>query len=41
MSLPPLVRWEYSYKPEENTPEHQLYDIFLKPQDWLGGNVTV
>jgi coproporphyrinogen III oxidase len=40
MSLPPLVRWEYSYQPEENTPEHQLYDIFLKPQDWLGGNVT-
>lgn len=40
MSLPPLVRWEYSYQPEPNTPEQQLYDIFLKPQDWLGGNVT-
>jgi coproporphyrinogen III oxidase len=34
MSLPPLVRWEYSYKPEPNTPEAQLYEIFLKPQDW-------
>lgn len=35
MSLPPLVRWEYSYQPEAGTPEAQLYDIFLKPQDWV------
>ncbi|MCL1464436.1 oxygen-dependent coproporphyrinogen oxidase [Argonema galeatum] len=34
MSLPPLVRWEYGYQPEPNTPEAQLYEIFLKPQDW-------
>ena len=34
MSLPPLVRWEYGYKPEPNTPEAELYEIFLKPQDW-------
>jgi len=34
MSLPPLVRWEYGYQPEPNTPEAELYDIFLKPQDW-------
>ncbi len=34
MSLPPLVRWQYSYSPEPNTPEAELYDIFLKPQDW-------
>ncbi|HAA32648.1 MAG TPA: oxygen-dependent coproporphyrinogen oxidase [Cyanobacteria bacterium UBA8553] len=34
MSLPPLVRWEYGYKPEPNTPEAELYDTFLKPQDW-------
>ena len=38
MSLPPLVRWEYSYQPEANSPEAQLYDTFLKPQDWLGGS---
>ncbi|MCU0565869.1 MAG: oxygen-dependent coproporphyrinogen oxidase [Oculatellaceae cyanobacterium Prado106] len=41
MSLPPLVRWEYSYNPEPNTPEAQLYDIFLKPQDWLGNPPSV
>ncbi|MGI0491142.1 oxygen-dependent coproporphyrinogen oxidase [Alkalinema pantanalense CENA528] len=35
MSLPPLVRWEYSYAPEPGTPEARLYDIFLKPQDWI------
>jgi len=34
MSLPPLVRWEYCYQPEANTPEAQLYERFLKPQDW-------
>jgi coproporphyrinogen III oxidase len=35
MSLPPLVRWEYNYHPEPNTPEAELYDTFLKPQDWV------
>jgi coproporphyrinogen III oxidase len=34
MSLPPLVRWEYGYKPEPNTPEAELYETFLKPQEW-------
>lgn len=34
MSLPPLVRWEYGYHPEPNTPEANLYETFLKPQDW-------
>lgn len=36
MSLPPMVRWEYSFAPEANTPEAELYETFLKPQDWLG-----
>ncbi|MGK7930476.1 MAG: oxygen-dependent coproporphyrinogen oxidase [Microcystaceae cyanobacterium] len=35
MSLPPLVRWEYNYHPETGTQEAQLYETFLKPQDWL------
>lgn len=35
MSLPPLVRWEYGYKPEPSTPEAELYETFLKPQDWI------
>jgi coproporphyrinogen III oxidase len=35
MSLPPLVRWEYGYQPQPGTPEAELYDVYLKPQDWL------
>jgi len=35
MSLPPLARWEYGYKPEENTRESLLTDLFTKPQDWF------
>ncbi|MDJ0838271.1 MAG: oxygen-dependent coproporphyrinogen oxidase [Acidobacteriota bacterium] len=36
MSMPPLVSWKYAYKPEPGTSEAELYDIYLKPQDWLG-----
>lgn len=39
MSLPPLVRWEYGYQPQPDTPEAQLYNTFLKPQDWVNWNV--
>ena len=35
MSLPPLVRWEYDWHPEPNTPEAKLYDYYLKPKDWV------
>ncbi|MDB3892911.1 oxygen-dependent coproporphyrinogen oxidase [Candidatus Thioglobus sp.] len=38
MSLPPLVRWEYQYEPESNSPEAELYEKFLKPQDWVNAN---
>jgi coproporphyrinogen III oxidase len=41
MSLPPMVRWEYSYQPEPNTPEAELYERFLKPQDWAGWSPNV
>ncbi|MBF2002484.1 MAG: oxygen-dependent coproporphyrinogen oxidase [Synechococcales cyanobacterium M58_A2018_015] len=40
MSLPPLVRWEYSYQPEPGTQEAALYETFLKPQDWLSGSYS-
>jgi len=35
MSLPPLVKWRYNWRPEPGTPEARLYDEFLKPRDWL------
>ncbi|HBR93158.1 MAG TPA: oxygen-dependent coproporphyrinogen oxidase [Opitutae bacterium] len=34
MSLPPLVRWDYDWQPEPDTAEAELYEVFLKPQDW-------
>jgi coproporphyrinogen III oxidase len=36
MSLPPLVKWHYNWKPEPGTPEARLYEVFLKPRDWAG-----
>ena len=35
MSLPPLARCEYGYKPTKNSREEFLTSIFTKPQDWL------
>jgi coproporphyrinogen III oxidase len=35
MSLPPLVRWRYDWKPEPGTPEARLYSDFLVAKDWL------
>jgi coproporphyrinogen III oxidase len=40
MSLPPLVRWEYGYQPEPGTREAELYETYLKPQDWLSGMIA-
>ncbi|MCK4744041.1 MAG: oxygen-dependent coproporphyrinogen oxidase [Sulfuriflexus sp.] len=34
MSLPPLVKWRYNWKPEAGTPEAKLYEHYLIPQDW-------
>lgn len=35
MSLPPQVRWEYNWQPEENSAESELYTKFLTNKDWL------
>ena len=35
MSLPPLVSWRYDWQPEPGSREAELYDVFLKPRDWL------
>ncbi|WP_126457057.1 oxygen-dependent coproporphyrinogen oxidase [Sulfuriflexus mobilis] len=35
MSLPPLVKWKYNWKPEKGSPEAALYEKYLQPQDWL------
>ena len=35
MSLPPLVSWRYDWQPQAGSPEAELYDLFLKPRDWI------
>ncbi|RLA47905.1 MAG: oxygen-dependent coproporphyrinogen oxidase [Gammaproteobacteria bacterium] len=35
MSLPPLVRWEYDYRPQPGTPEADLTEYYLQGRDWL------
>ncbi len=37
MSLPPLVRWDYDWKPEPGSPEARLHEVFLRPRDWATG----
>ncbi len=34
MSLPPVVRNIYDWRPEPDTPEAELTDYWLKPRDW-------
>ncbi len=34
MSMPPLVRWQYNYQANPNSPEEKLVS-YLTPQDWL------
>lgn len=34
MSMPPLVRWEYGYQPEEGSPEAALCE-FIQVRDWV------
>ena len=35
MSLPPVVKWRYDWRPEPGTPEAKLYEVFLVPRDWV------
>ena len=35
MSLPPIVRWRYDWRPEPGTAEEKLYAEFLTARDWL------
>jgi coproporphyrinogen III oxidase len=35
MSLPPIVKWRYDWKPEPGTPEAKLYTDFLIGKDWV------
>ena len=34
MSLPPLVKWRYDWKPEPGSPEAKLAGVLTPPRDW-------
>ncbi len=35
MSMPPVARWAYEYKPAQGSAEEKLLTDFLRPRDWL------
>jgi len=35
MSMPPVVKWRYDWRPEPGSAEDKLYTDFLPPRDWL------
>ena len=35
MSLPPIVRWRYDWRPDPGSAEERLYAEFLTARDWL------
>ena len=35
MSLPPLVKWRYDWRPEKGSPEAELYEKYLQPREWI------
>jgi coproporphyrinogen III oxidase len=37
MSLPPMVRYIYDYKPAPGSREAELTEYWLKPREWVGG----
>ncbi|HYT98364.1 MAG TPA: coproporphyrinogen III oxidase [Casimicrobiaceae bacterium] len=38
LSLPPLAKWRYDWKPTPGTREAELYSDFLVVKDWLDGS---
>jgi coproporphyrinogen III oxidase len=35
MSMPPRARWRYGWAPEPGSHEAELYEVFLKPKEWV------
>jgi len=34
MSLPPIVKWRYDWRPEKGSAEGRLYEVFLSQRNW-------
>ncbi len=39
MSLPPMVKWRYDWHPEAGSAESELYEVYLKPRNWLAAKI--
>ena len=37
-SMPPEVSWRYDWRPEAGSPEAELYEVYLKPCDWVAAS---
>jgi coproporphyrinogen III oxidase len=35
MSLPPTVRFEYNYYPDNGSEEEKLLEVLMYPKDWI------
>ena len=35
LSMPPIVKWRYDWKPETGSPEAKLYTDFLIDKNWI------
>ncbi len=35
MSMPPIVKWRYDWKPETGSAEERLYNEYLRPRAWV------
>lgn len=35
MSLPPIVKWDYQWAPEDGSIESRIYEVLRKPKDWV------
>jgi coproporphyrinogen III oxidase len=33
--MPPLVKWQYDYQPEQGSREAELYNEFLQIKEWI------
>jgi coproporphyrinogen III oxidase len=34
MSMPPIVKWRYNWRPDPGSPEATLYNVLMPPRDW-------
>jgi coproporphyrinogen III oxidase len=35
ISMPPLAGWRYNWQPQPGSEEAELYEVYLRPRDWL------